>query len=93
MRAHPTFNHALQAHLDAGAQLVWRGRSGSHAYGLASANSDLDERGIIVWPDRAFADLESPPEQLSELAAIIRSADRCQSGRTGVDLHPGGLRA
>ncbi|MEV6713146.1 nucleotidyltransferase domain-containing protein [Lentzea sp. NPDC051208] len=46
---------------------------GSHAYGLASAESDVDRRGVFVAPTEAFWRLEKPstsvegpdPEQLS----------------------------
>jgi uncharacterized protein len=46
---------------------------GSHAYGLATANSDVDRRGVFVAPTEAFWRLDKPetsvegpsPEQLS----------------------------
>jgi predicted nucleotidyltransferase len=34
---------------------------GSHAYGLASAESDVDRRGVFVAPTEAFWRLEKPP--------------------------------
>lgn len=34
---------------------------GSHAYGLASAESDVDRRGVFVVPTEAFWRLEKPP--------------------------------
>ncbi|RDI30928.1 nucleotidyltransferase domain-containing protein [Lentzea flaviverrucosa] len=37
---------------------------GSHAYGLASAESDVDRRGVFVAPTEAFWRLEKPPTSL-----------------------------
>lgn len=34
---------------------------GSHAYGLATADSDVDRRGVFVAPAEAFWRLEKPP--------------------------------
>src|SRR5689334_23743657 len=34
---------------------------GSHAYGLATASSDVDRRGVFVAPTEAFWLLEKPP--------------------------------
>ncbi|HUQ60935.1 nucleotidyltransferase domain-containing protein [Lentzea sp.] len=37
---------------------------GSHAYGLASAESDVDRRGVFVAPTEAFWRLEKPPTSI-----------------------------
>lgn len=46
--------------------LLWRVRSGSHAYGLANAHSDFDERGIFAIPARRYGGLQVLPNQLSD---------------------------
>jgi len=48
------------------ARLLCRLRSGSHAYGLAGAHSDLDERGIFIVPARHYAALDTIPKQISD---------------------------
>jgi len=40
--------------------------SGSHAYGLATAQSDRDERGIFAVPQIDYVALSAPPEHLQD---------------------------
>jgi predicted nucleotidyltransferase len=49
-----------------GAQLHCRLRSGSHAYGLAGPQSDVDERGIYIVPPDRYAGLSAIPNQISD---------------------------
>lgn len=61
-----SFAELAQQH---GAQLLWRVRSGSHAYGLANAHSDFDERGIFALPASRYGGLHALPNQLSDAKA------------------------
>jgi uncharacterized protein len=56
--------HALA--VEHGAQLHCRLRSGSHAYGLAGAHSDVDERGIYLVPPIRYAGFREIPNQISD---------------------------
>ncbi len=64
---HPALASALteQAQLHS-AKLLCRLRSGSHAYGLAGPQSDVDERGIFVIPSVYYASLSALPKQISD---------------------------
>jgi uncharacterized protein len=67
MQAHASLSaEFLQLASDHHAQLILRVRSGSHAYGLANAQSDEDERGIFVIPSKHYARLQAMPNQLSD---------------------------
>ena len=64
---HTSVSDAMQAlALEHGAELYCRLRSGSHAYGLAGPQSDLDERGIYIVPPERYAGLHAIPNQISD---------------------------
>lgn len=46
--------------------VIFRGIVGSHAYGTANAQSDVDMRGIFTVPSREYVRLASPPKQVSD---------------------------
>lgn len=46
--------------------VLLRVQSGSHAYGLATADSDVDERGIFALPAAAYVALSPPLEHLQD---------------------------
>ena len=47
-------------------RVLFRGISGSRAYGTQNANSDTDIRGIFVAPSAEYARLNLPPKQISD---------------------------
>ena len=46
--------------------VIFRGIVGSHAYGTANADSDVDTRGIFVVPSAEYVRLTPPPKQVSD---------------------------
>lgn len=47
-------------------KVIFRGIVGSHAYGTANENSDVDTRGIFIVPSCEYARLSLPPKQVSD---------------------------
>lgn len=47
-------------------RVLFRGITGSRAYGTQNANSDTDIRGIFVAPSAEYARLNLPPKQVSD---------------------------
>lgn len=66
MQAHPAIATAFLALAPLEPVLLLRLRSGSHAYGLAHAESDEDERGVFFVPDRHYGALSAVPDQVSD---------------------------
>ena len=46
--------------------VIFRGIVGSHAYGTANAQSDVDTRGVFVVPSMEYVRLSPPPKQVSD---------------------------
>ena len=46
--------------------VIFRGIVGSHAYGTANEDSDVDTRGIFVVPPARYVRLTPPPKQVSD---------------------------
>ncbi len=46
--------------------VIFRGIVGSHAYGTADAQSDVDTRGVFVVPSMEYVRLSPPPKQVSD---------------------------
>ena len=46
--------------------VIFRGIVGSHAYGTANEDSDVDTRGIFVVPSAEYVRLVQPPRQVSD---------------------------
>jgi hypothetical protein len=70
MQPHPALAEAFdQLSQHHAARLVLRVRSGSHAYGLAHAQSDEDERGVFVIPSAQYGGLKALPSQISDASS------------------------
>jgi predicted nucleotidyltransferase len=61
---------------------------GSHAYGLASAESDVDRRGVFVAPTEAFWRLEKPPTSVEGPSAEQLSWEVEHFCRLGLKSNP-----
>ena len=46
--------------------VIFRGIVGSHAYGTANAQSDVDTRGVFVVPSMGYVRLTPPAKQVSD---------------------------
>ena len=61
----------LRAHPD---RVLLRAVSGSQAYGLATAQSDVDERGVFALPASAYVALRPPRQHVDQQPAARGAA-------------------
>lgn len=70
--------------------LIYECLHGSHAYGLARANSDLDLRGLIVGPPEWYLGFRGGPEQVELSADHVRFELR-KFFRLAAESNPGAV--
>ena len=67
---------------DSAGRVIFRGVWGSHAFGTATPESDIDTLGVYVLETEAYLSLIEPPSQISD----ARNDNRLYSLRNFLEL-------